>query len=150
MKVIFIQDVKGKGKAGEVKEVPTGYAQNFLLKKGLAKEATPANLQALAGKQRAAAKQEAELKEEAACLKKQMEQEGFEVKVTTKAGTDGRVFGSVTSKQIAEALKEQHHIDLDKRKIHLEHPIKSLGYVKVPVKLHKDITATLSVHITER
>lgn len=148
MKVIFLKDVKGKGKKGEIKEVSSGYAQNYLFKNNLAKEATKGNVSALEGQKKAQAKHEAELEAEAEVLKEKIEAEGFEVEIKTKAGEDGRVFGSVPSKQIADALAKQHDIKIDKRKLDLPNPIKALGYTKVPIKLHKNISAVLKVHVT--
>lgn len=150
MKVIFLSDVRGKGKRGEVKEVPSGYAQNFLIKKGLAKEATSQAMSELRGQQKAKEKLEAEEKAEAEALKTKMEDESFEVKIAAKSGADGRLFGSIPSKQIAEALLKEHQIKIDKRKIELENPIRSLGYTNVPVKLHHDIVAKLKVHVVEQ
>ncbi|MGY3766765.1 50S ribosomal protein L9 [Vagococcus vulneris] len=147
MKVIFLQDVKGKGNKGDVKDVAVGYAQNFLLKKGLAVEATPQALSELQGKNKAKAREEAEELQEAVKLKDIIETEGFEVTLRSKAGEDGRLFGSIPSKQIAEALLKQHDIKVDKRKMDLNQPIKSLGYTNVPIKLHKTVVAKLRVHV---
>lgn len=147
MKVIFLQDVKGKGKKGEVKDVAVGYAQNFLLKKGLAVEATAQSLSELKGKTKAEEKENAEILAEATKLKEKIEAEGFEVLLTSKAGEDGRLFGSIPSKQIAEALNKQHNIKIDKRKMELTQPIKVQGFTNVPVKLHKEVTAKLRVHV---
>ena len=145
MKVIFLQDVKGQGKKGEVKEVSPGYAQNFLFKKNVAIEATAENVnklkQAEAGEARKAAAVLAEAQELAAVLKETT------VTVKTKAGEGGRVFGAVSTKQIADALKEQKKITVDKRKILLDEAIKSLGVTVVPVKLHHDVTAELRVQV---
>lgn len=149
MKVIFLQDVKGQGKKGEVKEVSSGYAQNFLIKKGLAKEATNGALSELRGQKNAQAKHEAEIKAEAEELKEKIETEGFEVVIQAKAGDDSRLFGSIPSKQVATALAQQHGIKVDKRKIQLNQPIKALGYTKAPIKLHHDVTATLMVHVVK-
>ncbi|MBA2872883.1 large subunit ribosomal protein L9 [Anoxybacillus calidus] len=148
MKVIFLKDVKGKGKKGEVKNVADGYAQNFLFKQGLAIEATPANLKALEAQKN---KQKREAEEELARakqLKGQLEQ--LMVEISAKAGEGGRLFGSITSKQIAEALQSQHKIKIDKRKIELNDAIRSLGYTNVPIKLHPEVTATLKVHVSEQ
>lgn len=146
MKVILKVDVKGQGKAGDVKDVADAYAKNVLFKKNLAVEATPGNLKAFEAKERRAEQAaEAEL-EKAQQLKENLEKETIVVK--TKSGEGGRVFGSVTSKQIAEALKGMGY-KIDKRKIELEHPIKALGFTKVPVKLHQDVVATLNVHVQE-
>lgn len=147
MKVIFLQDVKGKGKKGEIKNVADGYAHNFLFKKGLAIEATQANLKQLEAQKKKAQKEAAEELEKAKQLKDQLEKITVELKA--KAGEGGRLFGSVTSKQIADELKKAHNIKIDKRKIELPDAIRSLGYTNVPVKLHSDVTATLKVHVTE-
>ena len=147
MKVIFLQDVKGKGKKGEVKEVAVGYAQNFLLKKGLAVEATPQAMSELRGKTNAKNKEDAEVLAEAEKLKGIIEAEEFEVIIKSKAGEDSRLFGSIPSKQIADALEKQHNIKIDKRKMDLKQPIKALGYTNVPTKLHKDVVAKLRVHV---
>lgn len=146
MRVILKVDVKGQGKAGEVKNVADAYAKNVLFKQNLAVEATPGNLKAFAARERRAEQEAQEEFEAAKALKEKLEKETIVVK--TKAGEGGRVFGSVTSKQIAEALKAKGY-KIDKRKIELEHPIKALGYTKVPVKLHHEVTATLNVHVQE-
>lgn len=148
MKVIFLKDVKGKGKKGEVKNVADGYAQNFLFKQGLAIEATPANLKALEAQKN---KQKKEAEEELARAKKLKEKiDTLTVELFAKAGEGGRLFGSVTSKQIAEALQQQHDIKIDKRKIELDDAIRALGYTNVPIKLHPEVTATLKVHVQEQ
>lgn len=148
MKVIFLKDVKGKGKKGEVKNVADGYAQNFLFKQGLAIEATPANLKALEAQKN---KQKKEAEEELARAKQLKEKiDTLTVELFAKAGEGGRLFGSVTSKQIAEALQQQHDIKINKRKIELDDAIRALGYTNVPIKLHPEVTATLKVHVQEQ
>ena len=147
IKVIFLQDVKVKGKKGDVKEVPNGYAQNFLLKNNLAKEANKSSISQLAGQKKAQEKQEAEILEEAKELKGFLEKEETVVELKAKAGEDGRLFGSIPSKQIAEGLNKQYKVKLDKRKIELNNPIRTLGYTNVPVKLHHEVTATIKVHV---
>lgn len=147
MKVILLQDVKGTGKKGEVKEVAEGYARNFLFPRKLAQPATQGNLNTLKEKQRLEnQKKEEELKnakELAAKLEK------LTITLRAKAGEGGKIFGSITSKQIGQELKKQHQIQVDKKKILLEGPIRTLGVTKVPVKLHPDVTAVLSVHVVE-
>lgn len=150
MKVIFTQDVKGRGKRGEVKEVPDGYAQNFLIPRSMAKPANKAAMSELAGQKRSEAKHAAEELAEAKRLKEVLEADQTVVELTGKAGSDGRMFGSISTKQIASALNKQYNIKLDKRKMELAAPIKALGYVNVPVKLHHEVTATLRVHIAEK
>jgi large subunit ribosomal protein L9 len=147
MRVIFLEDVKGKGKKGDVKEVPTGYAQNYLIKNNLAKEANKSSISALEGQKKAQQKQEAEHLAEAKKMQTFLEQEDTVVEIKAKAGEDGRLFGSIPSKQIAEALNKQYKVKLDKRKLELNNPIRSLGYTNVPVKLHHEVTATIKVHV---
>jgi large subunit ribosomal protein L9 len=147
MKVIFLQDVKGRGKKGEIKNVADGYANNYLFKKNLAIEATPGNLKALEAKKKKEAELAKQELENAKRLKEILENMTLEIKA--KAGEGGRLFGSVTSKQIAEELNKTHQIKLDKRKIELDDAIRSLGYTNVPVKLHPEITAVLKVHVIE-
>ncbi|WP_313263913.1 50S ribosomal protein L9 [Enterococcus sp.] len=146
MKVIFLQDVKGKGKKGDIKEVPNGYAQNFLIKNNLAKPANNESMAELKGKQKAKEKQDAEVLAEAKELKALLEKEETVVKINAKAGEDGRLFGSIPSKQIADALNKQYKIKIDKRKIELDQPIRALGFTQVPVKLHPQVTTTINVH----
>ncbi|WP_018934406.1 50S ribosomal protein L9 [Gracilibacillus lacisalsi] len=147
MKVIFTQDVKGKGKKGEVKNVSDGYARNYLLKNNLAIEANQANMKALNAKKNKEKQLEQQEVEEAEQLKEKLA--NIEVKVTAKSGEGGRLFGSITSKQIAETLKKDHQIKMDKRKIELDQPIRSLGYTNVPVKIHPEVTGTIRVHVVE-
>jgi large subunit ribosomal protein L9 len=144
MKIIFLQDVKGQGKKGEVKEVSDAYARNVLLKKGLAAEANAANLNKLQAQNKAAERKAREELEEAKKLAAVLEKTVVSVK--TKAGEGGRVFGSVTSKQIADAL-EAMKLKVDKRKILLEEPIKTLGTTVVQVKLHPEVSADVRVHV---
>ncbi|MDF2903632.1 MAG: rplI [Bacillus sp. (in: firmicutes)] len=147
MKVIFLKDVKGKGKKGDVKNVADGYAQNFLLKQGLAKEASQANVSTLDAQKKKEEKQAEKELEAAIQLKEQLEK--ITVELSAKSGEGGRLFGSITSKQIAEELFKSHKIKIDKRKIELADAIRSLGFTKVPVKLHTEVTATLNVHVKE-
>ncbi|MGD6967792.1 50S ribosomal protein L9 [Rossellomorea vietnamensis] len=147
MKVIFLKDVKGKGKKGEVKNVADGYAHNFLIKQGLAVEATNSSVSQLEGQKNKEKKQAQEELEDAKKLKATLEE--LTVEMTAKSGEGGRLFGSITSKQIADQLKKTHKIKVDKRKIEMNDAIRSLGFTNVPVKLHQDVTATLKVHVTE-
>lgn len=147
MKVILLQDVKGQGKKGDVVKVSAGYARNYLFKNNLAKEATKGNLRALeAQKRRETERAEAE-KQEAIQLKETLSELTVELKA--KAGDGGRLFGSITNKQIADELKKKHNHKIDRRKIELDEPIRALGHRKVPVKLHPDVTGTINVHVTE-
>lgn len=147
MKVIFTKDVKGKGKKDEVKNVSEGYARNYLLKNNLAIEATSGNLKGLEAKKNKEQRKEQGIVEEAKQLKEALTK--FEVKVKTKAGDNGRLFGSITSKHIAEELEKSHQIKIDKRKIELDQPIRSLGYTNIPVKLHPEVTGEIKVHVVE-
>lgn len=148
MKVIFTQDVKKNGKKGEVKDVSAGYARNYLFKKNLAVEATPGNLKALEAKERKNEQLEQQEKEAAMDLKDKLAD--LEVKVKAKSGKTGQLFGSVTNKQIAEVLNKEHGIKLDKRKIELDEPIRTLGHTIVPVKLHQEVSGSINVHVVEQ
>jgi len=145
MIVILIKDVKGVGKAGEVVKVSDGYARNMLLPRGLATEATEGNVRNLE-KQKAIQeanrqKELAEAKELAAKLAQ------LSVKIVTKSGEGGRLFGSITSKDVADALADQHKISIDKRKFVLENPIKHTGDYEVDIKIYTDVTAKLKVTV---
>lgn len=146
MKVIFLKDVKGQGKKGDVKEVSEGYAQNFLFKNGVAKPATQGNVKTLENQHAAEEKRKEDEKQEAVELGKKMEE--ITVQIKAKSGEGGRLFGAITSKQIGEALSKQG-FKVDKRKIELEEPIRTLGVMQVPIKLHKDVKATLKVQVSE-
>ena len=147
MKVIFLKDVKGKGKKGEVKEVADGYAINFLVKQGLAQEANNQAISTLAAQKKKEAKMAAEELAEAKQLKVKIEE--LTVQLLAKSGEGGRLFGSITTKQIAEELNKQHGIKIDKRKMELADAIRTLGVTKVPVKLHTEVIASLNVHVKE-
>lgn len=147
MKVIFLKEVKGKGKTGEVKDVSEGYARNYLFPNKLAVEANKGNMKQLEAKKAGEQKQAEKEYEEAVGLKEKLEK--LEVNLQAKAGEGGRLFGSITSKQIVEALKKDK-ISIDKRKLELNDPIRTLGYTNVPVKLHPKVTATLKVHVKEQ
>ena len=148
MEVIFLKEVKGKGKKGDVKNVSDGYARNYLLKNNLAQEATPGNLKALEAKKKKNEQLEQEEKEEAMNLKDTLADLTVELKA--KSGDSGRLFGSITSKQIADALEKQHGYKIDKRKMELDQPIRALGYTTVPVKLHPEVSGSVKVHVTEQ
>ena len=149
MKVIFLADVKGKGKKGEIKEVPTGYAQNFLIKKNLAKEANAQAIGELRGKQKSEEKAHAELVAEAKDIQAKLAEETTVVQFTEKIGPDGRTFGSITNKKIAEELQKQFGIKIDKRHIQVASPIRSVGLIDVPVKIYQDITGILQIRVNE-
>ena len=147
MKVILKKDLKNKGKKGEIVDVKPGYG-NYLLTSGQAIEATPENIQSLEEERRKAKEEEERQYEEMKALKEKIDHRV--VKVYAKIGKDGKMFGKVTPKQISEALKEQHDIDIDKRKIELGEPITALGKYDVEVKLHKDVTATFELTVLEQ
>jgi large subunit ribosomal protein L9 len=147
MKVIFLKDVKGKGKKGEIKNVADGYAHNFLIKQGLAVEASNANVSTLDAQKKKQEKEAAEELDEAKKLKEVLDK--ITVELTAKSGEGGRIFGSITTKQVAEELQKKHGIKIDKRKMELADAIRTLGVTKVPVKLYHDVVATLNVHVKE-
>lgn len=147
MKVIFLKDVKGKGKKGEIKNVADGYAHNFLLKNNFAIEANQASISALDGQKRKEDKHVEQVLEDAKKLKEKLEQLTIEIKA--KSGEGGRLFGSITTKQVAEQLHKKHSIKIDKRKMDLDDAIRTLGFTDVPVKLHQEVVATLKVHVIE-
>jgi len=148
MKVILQADVKGHGKKGELKEVSDGYARNFLLPRKLAAAATPENLAIMKQQDKAKAKK---LEEDKAAAKEVAEKlEGIQVRITAKAGADGgKLFGSVTSKEIAEALSEQHGIVIEKNKIVQEDPIKTFGPYDIKCKLGFEISGVIHVLVVE-
>lgn len=147
MKVVFLKDVKGKGKKGEIKNVADGYAHNFLIKNGYAAEANAQALSQIEGQKKLEAKNAAAELAEAQALKEKVE--ALTVELKAKSGDGGRLFGSVSTKQIADALQKVHGIKIDKRKMTLPDGIRSLGFTNVPVKLHHEVSATLKVHVTE-
>lgn len=147
MKVILLQDVKALGKKGDVVEVSEGYARNMLLKKGMGKEATGKNMNDLKLQKANAEKIARETLEAAQALGKEME--GKSIKIAVKTGEGGRIFGSVSSKEIAEEIKKQLGYEIDKKKIQIDNPIKALGVTNVSVKLHTKVTAELKVQVVE-
>ena len=147
MKVILLEDVKTLGKAGQVVEVSTGYARNMLIPKKLGVEATPKNLNDLKLKKAHEDKVAAENLAAAKELQEALEKSTVELKI--KTGENGKVFGSVSSKEIAEAVKEQMGLDIDKKKLQLAAPIKELGETSIGVKLHPQVTASLKINIKE-
>ena len=147
MKVILLQDVKSLGKKGEIVNVNDGYARNFILPKKMGVEATGKNLNDLKLQKNNEKKVAQENLENAKALAAKLA-EG-QVELQFKVGEGGRTFGSVSSKEIAEAVKEQMGLDVDKKKIQLKEAIKSLGFHNVAVKLHPEVTAELKVHVKE-
>ena len=147
MKVLLLQDVKGKGKKGQMLEVSDGYARNFMLPKKLAIEATPDAINTMRMNDKATQERIAKEKAEALALSKQLRE--MTLVVTAKGGGAGRLFGSVTNQEIADALKAKSGITLDKRKIVIADTIKSVGTYTVNCKLGYEITAPLTVKIEE-
>ena len=147
MKVILLEDVKSLGKKGQLVEVNAGYARNFILPKKLGVEANTKNLNDLKLQKANEAKVAAEQLAEAKALAAKIDE--LSVTVSIKAGEGGRTFGSVSTKEIAKAAADQLHLDIDKKKMVLTDPIRSLGTFEVPIKLHKDVTAKLRVKVTE-
>ena len=147
MKVILLQDVKGKGKKGQMLEVSDGYARNFMLPKKLAVEATADAINTMRMNDKAAAEKAAKERAEALEISKQLKE--LILVVTAKGGGAGRLFGSVTNQEIADALKAKTGIALDKRKIVISDPIKNVGTYTVTCKLGYEITAPLTVKIEE-
>ena len=148
MKVILLKDVKGTGKKNEVKEVSDGYARNYLLPKKLAVPADNTNLKELNEKNTSKELKAQKEYEAAVELGKKMEE--LNVVIYAKAGDGGRLFGSITSKDIAEQIKKQHNIEVDKRKITLDEPIRVLGSRFVDIKIHQKVTTRLRVDVKEK
>ena len=142
MKVILLADVKGKGKAGDVVKVSDGFARNMLFPKGLAKEATAGNLKNLEHQKEIRLAEEAANKKAAEELSEKLA--SATVKISIKAGESGRLFGSITSADISAALK-----DIDKKKIHLDNPIKETGLKEVIIKLHPEVNSNLKVDVKD-
>ncbi|MDY0258013.1 MULTISPECIES: 50S ribosomal protein L9 [Gudongella] len=145
MKVILLKEVKGMGKEGDLVNSKDGYARNYLIPRNIAIEATSENLRKWEeAKKQEAAKKKQEL-EEAKSLKERLEKLTVEVKA--KGGSGGRLFGSITSQDIAAALKEQHGVDIDKRKIEMKDNIKNAGAAEVDLKLYPEVSAKLKVNV---
>ncbi len=147
MKVIFLQDVKGQGKKGEIKNVSDGYAKNFLIPKGVCVEATNSNLNDIKGKNESIQYKKDMAEENARKLAEKLGT--VSVEITTKAGDNGKLFGSITAKDIADKLKQDTKIDIDKRKIVLPDGIKALGEYTVDIKLHPGIVGKLKVNVKQ-
>lgn len=145
MKVILKADVKGVGKKGEVINASTGYARNFLFPRNLAVEATEGSMRTLEKQRELEAQKKAEELEEAKKLAKKLE--GMTVKIQVKTGENGKLFGSITSKDISEKLKEQYGIDIDKKKIILPEPIKVTGAYTSEAKVYPEVNAKLKVTV---
>ncbi len=147
MQVILTQDVKGQGKKGQMVKVSDGYARNYLLPKGLATEATKENINVMKGKAESLEYKLRVEKEEAQKIVDQMKE--IEVVLKAKAGANGKLFGSITSKDVADELKMQHHIKIDKKKLVMPDGIKSLGTTEIEVKVYPQIIGKLKVVVKE-
>lgn len=147
MKVILQQDVKGQGKKGEMIEVSEGYGRNFLLPRKLAVPATADAINTMNLKEKARRAEEARQKEAAMAAAEQLK--ALLVKIPAKAGTGGRLFGAVTTKEISDALKAQHNVDIPKQKLVLDDPIKSFGTYQVKARLGFEISGTVNVLVCE-
>lgn len=147
MEVVLLEDVKALGKKGQIVKVNDGYARNFILPKKLGLEATAKNLNDLKLQKANEAKVAAEQLAEAKALAAKIDE--LSVTVSIKAGEGGRAFGSVSTKEIAKAAADQLKLDIDKKKMVLQDPIKSIGTFEVPIKLHKEVTAKLRVKVIE-
>lgn len=147
MQVILNKDVKDLGKAGDKVQVSEGYARNFLFPRQLAAEATPAALKQWEERQKAEARRQERLLAEAKKLAEELEK--ITVTVKAKSGEGGKLYGTVTNKEIAQAVAKQTPHEVDKRKIELADPIRSLGHFQFAVKLHPQVTAKMRVHVQE-
>lgn len=145
MQVILTQDVKGQGKKGQMVNVSDGYARNYLLPKGLAQPATKSNINVMKGKQESLEYKKQKEIEEANEIAEKMKT--ITVLLKAKAGENGKLFGSITSKDVAEELKMQHHIKLDKKKFVMPDGIKTLGETTIDVKLYTGITGKLKIMV---
>lgn len=145
MKVILLKDVKGVGKAGEIINASDGHARNYLIPRGLAKEATEGSIKVLEMQKAAEARKKQQELQEAKALAEKLS--SLTVNLKGKAGEGGRLFGSITAKDIAEGLEKQHKIKIDKRKIQLDNPIRELGASFVEIKVYPEVTAKMKVEI---
>jgi len=147
MEVILLQDVKSLGKKGDIVKVSDGYARNFIFPKKLGVEKNAKSLNDLKLQKAAEEKRRLEVLEEAKTLGEEIKKQSVTLKI--KSGEGGRTFGSVSTKEIAAALKEQLKLDIDKKKLVLPEPIRTLGTTMVPVKLHPEVTVELTVKVVE-
>ena len=148
MKIILIKDVEGLGVEGDLVDAKIGYARNYLIPKGVAIEATPGNMRKWESQQVERAERKEKEEEEALKLKGKIEEEA--INIEGKSGEGGRLFGSITSTDIAEALKAQQNIDIDKRRIELKDNIKTLGTTEVSIRVYPEIVATLRVNVKDQ
>lgn len=148
MKIILVKDVKGLGQEGDMVEAKPGYARNFLIPKGSAIEATPENRAKWEEQQ--SERDEKRKKEYNEALELKEKIESIKINIKSKAGEGGRLFGSITSNDIADRLKKEHNIDIDKRKIELKDNIKELGTTNIEVRVYPELTANLVVNVKEQ
>jgi len=145
MKVILQQDVKKVGKKGDIVEVSEGYGRNFLMPKKYAIEANAANLNVATAQRNSADRKKQQQKDEAVLMAAQLSK--IEISISVKVGENGKLFGSVTGKDVAETLQKEYKIEIDKRKIEIQGEIKGLGNYDAVIKIHPEITSTIKVHI---
>ncbi len=145
MKVIFLKDVKGSGKKGEIKEVSTGHARNYLIPKGLVMEASSSNMKSYQNQQKIAKQKVEEDTESAKEIKKAIESKTLSI--TAKAGDSGKLFGAITNTEIADLIQKEHGFEIDKKKISLSGGIKSTGNHEITIKLYRNINAVLKLEI---
>lgn len=145
MKVILTKDVKELGKAGQLVNVAEGHARNFLIPRKLAIIADEGAMKVLENKKKTLDKKEEKLLAEAKDIAAKLA--GIRVKIQGKAGSGNKLYGSITNQEIADALAKQHHINVDKRKISISDPIKSVGSYEIPIKLHHDVSGTIRVDV---
>lgn len=145
MKVILVQDIPGKGKRGEVKEVRTGYARNYLIPKGIAVEATTQNIQQMKNQEKSLQKKKEKIVAQAREIKNILKDAS--ITINSRAGQDDKLFGAVTSEDIAVAIKQELSLDIDRHQIHLEEPIKKLGIYKIPVRLCEEVTGEVKIWV---
>ncbi|MDA8234376.1 MAG: 50S ribosomal protein L9 [Clostridia bacterium] len=148
MKVVLKQEVKKLGKKGAIVEVAEGYARNFLFPKGLAVEATSGTMKEMSQIKAAEDRKSQQIEEEARELAAKLKDKTF--KIVTKAGEGGRLFGSITAKDIVEVVENQSKISIDKRKLELNEPIKAMGTYNVSAKLHPKVQATFKIQVSEQ
>jgi large subunit ribosomal protein L9 len=147
MKVILLTDVKGKGKRDQVIEVPDGYARNYLFAKKLAVAADAVTLNELKGRE--ASKQYKYDTEKAAAVEAAKQLEAITLVLRRKAGVDNKLYGAITTKEIVQQLKQEHNLEVDKKKLSMEGPIKAFGTYKIKAKLFSDVSATITVQVIE-
>ena len=145
MKVILQQDVKKVGKKGDIVEVSEGYGRNFLLPKKYAAEANAANMNVATAQKNSANRKKQQMKDEATLMAAQLSK--IEIKIPVKIGESGKLFGSVTGKDVAVVLQDEYKIEIDKRKIEIQGEVKGLGTYEAVIKVHPEITSTIKVHI---